>query len=341
MKKKLLNVLKFLGFLSIGVAIIFWFWYKMTEEQKQTFIHDITHANYFWLVLSICLGITSHISRALRWRLIFEPIGYNPSRKNLFLAVMSMYFGNMLAPRLGEVARCTVLQKYEKVPFEKTFGTVVAERAVDFIGLIVLLSLTVLLQLDYIGEMWDGLMNIGAEDTGKPLQEPSFFVKNLKWIIIGTIGFAVLLVYLLRKKPFFNKIFVKIKTMAKGFWQGLASVAKVKKPVAFIAHTVFIWLMYYLMTYVAFFALEETSHMSWLAPLSVLIFGSFAIMFVPNGTGAFQIIVAAILGIQAFGYLPKETGLSLGTIIWAGQTILILLVGGASVALLPVLNKDK
>lgn len=342
MKKKILNVLKFLGFLSIGVLIILWVWYKMSDSDKEKVIHSMTNANYFWIVLSIFLGTLSHVSRALRWRLIFEPIGYKPSRKNLFFSVMSMYFGNMLITRLGEVARCAVLQKYEKIPFEKSFGTVVAERAVDLIMLAIMLGLTILLQLDYIGEMWDSLLNIGSgNESANNKKEPSFLMKNLKWIILGAIGIVVLILYLLRKHPFFGKIFLKVKTMAKGFWQGIASVFKVKRPMEFIFHTLFIWLMYYLMTYVTFFALPETSNMSLLAPLSVLIFGSFAVMFVPNGTGAFQLIVTAILSIEAFGNIDKGVAFSLGTIIWGGQTLLILLIGGASVALLPVFNRNK
>lgn len=339
MKKKILNVLKFVGFLSLGLGIIGWVWYNLSPAQKEKTIYDLTHANYFWIALSITLGVLSHVSRALRWRLIFEPMGYAPRRVNLFFSVMSMYFFNMLVTRLGEAARCAVLQQYEKIPFEKSFGTVVAERAVDFLMLLILLGLTVVLQLDYINEMWDGLIH--ADSGGGPKKEPSFFMKNLKFFILGFIALVVAVLYLLRKHPFFGKIFNKVKTMGRGFWQGIIAVGKIKKRGQFLAHTLFIWAMYYSMTYVAFFALPATSHMSWLAPLSVLIFGSFAIMFIPNGTGAFQLITQAILSIAAFGSLDRGTAFSLGNLIWIAQTALILIVGGLCVALMPVYNRKK
>jgi len=340
LKKKIKDVLKIVLFFSIGIAIIVWVWFNMKESDKQDFWSALQRANYFWLILAIVLGSLAHLSRAWRWRLIIEPFGYTPKKSNLFFAVMNMYFFNMLVPRLGEITRCASLQQYEKIPFEKTFGTVVVERVIDLLMLILLFGVTSILQLDSIGEIFDSIFR-GKEAPDGPVQEPSFFMKNLKLFILGFVVLVAGALFLLRRHPFFGKIFQKMKMMGKGFLEGLRSITKVKSLPEFFAHTGFIWLMYFLMTYVCFFALPETSHVGLLTPLSVLVFGSVAIMFTPNGMGAFPIVVATILQLKDMGGVEYGTGYALGWIIWAGQTVLILLLGLISLILQPIVNKQK
>lgn len=340
MKKKILSVLKVLLFISLGIAVIAWFWHNMADSDKQRFWTSIEQANYFWLAFSIVLGAFSHFSRALRWRLIIYPFGYTPRVPNLFFAVMNMYFANMAVPRLGEITRCAILQQYEKIPFEKTFGTVVAERVMDLLMLLLFFGLTFLLMADYMYPILQNFQHLrSAEGLDDPKQDPSFLKKNLKWMILGAgaVGFGLL--FLLRRHPFFGKFFLKIQGLLRGFWQGLKSIVQVKNPLEFSFHTLFIWAMYFFMTYVCFYSLPETSNLPWLAGLSVLVFGSLAITVVPGGIGVFPVIVAAVLNIPVFGNIDPGTGLALGWIIWASQTLLILLLGIISFVLLPVYNR--
>ncbi|MCX7743269.1 MAG: flippase-like domain-containing protein [Flavobacteriales bacterium] len=341
MKKKVISVLKILLFISLGLAVIVWFWHNMAENDKQKFWTSIEQANYFWLVFSILLGALSHFSRALRWRLIIYPFGYTPRVPNLFFAVMNMYFANMAVPRLGEITRCAILQQYEKIPFEKTFGTVVAERVMDLLMLLLFFGFTFLLMADYIDPILQNFHNLrSAEGLDVSKQEPSFLTKNLKWIILG-LGAAIFgLLFLLRNHPYFGKFFLKIQGLLRGFWEGLKSIIRVKNPIEFSFHTLFIWAMYFFMTYVCFYSLPATSNLSWLAGLTVLVFGSLAITIVPGGIGVFPVIVAAVLNIPVFGNIDPGTGLALGWIIWASQTLLILILGIISFVLLPVYNRS-
>lgn len=340
MNKKILSVLKVLLFISLGIAVIGWFWHNLTESDKQKFWNSIEQANYFWLGFSIILGAMSHLSRALRWRLIIHPFGYSPRVPNLFFAVMNMYFANMAVPRLGEITRCAILQQYEKIPFEKTFGTVVAERVMDLLMLLLFFLLTFLLMADYIEPILQNFHYLqSSEGLETPKQKPSFFKKNLKWLILclGATVFGIL--FLLRNHPILGKFFFKLQNLIRGFWDGLKSVIQVKNPIEFSLHTLFIWLMYYFMTYVCFYSLPETSSLPWLAGLSVLVFGSLAITIVPGGIGVFPVIVAAVLNIPIFGNIDPGIGLALGWIIWASQTLLILILGIISFVLLPVYNR--
>lgn len=340
MKKKILSVFKVLLFISLGIAVIAWFWHNLADSDKQKFWTSIEQANYFWLAFSIVLGAFSHFSRALRWRLIIYPFGYTPRVPNLFFAVMNMYFANMAVPRLGEITRCAILQQYEKIPFEKTFGTVVAERVIDLLMLLLFFGLTFLLIADYMDPILQNFQHLrSAEGLDVPKQNPSFLKKNLKWIILGAGAMGFGLLFLLRNHPFFGKFFLKIQRLLRGFWQGLKSIVQVKNPLEFSFHTLFIWAMYFLMTYVCFYSLPETSNLPWLAGLSVLVFGSLAITVVPGGIGVFPVIVAAVLNIPVFGNIDPGTGLALGWIIWASQTLLILLLGIISFVLLPVYNR--
>lgn len=336
-RKNILRVLRFLLFIGIGLGVVWIFWSSMSDEDKEICIQSLRDANYLWIGAAIVLGALSHISRALRWRLIIEPFGYKPRVPNLFFAVMVMYFINMAVTRLGEISRCVVLQRYEKIPFEKSFGTVVAERAVDLLCLLLLFGVTAIFQAGNLQVIFDDFI-AEVNKEGLAGEEPGFFMKNLKWFVLGFFVSMFLLFYFLRKHPFFGKIYRKAIDLLKGFLAGLRSVTKVRRPWEFIFHTVFIWTMYFLMTYVCFFCLPETSTYNLLVPLTVLVFGSVAIAALPGGIGAYPIFVAVIFRLYDVSY---GTGYALGWIIWASQVMLVLLLGIISVVLLPLYNNRR
>ena len=326
-KAGLTTVLKFIFFLGLGILIIWLSLRNLTEVEKEEILKAFRTANYNWVVLAIVLGILSHILRSLRWILFFEPMGYKPSVKNTFYAVMIGYFANMAFPRLGEVSRCGILAKYEKIPFNKAFGSVITERAIDMILFVLLFLLTIFTQIGTIDHYLD--TKIYPKIYAR-IHDPAL----IRLMIYAGVGFVVIvLLFLLvfRKRIASSKIGGKIRHAAAGFWEGLRSLSGIRKPVLFVAYSILIWVLYFFMLYVCFFCFPETAHLSLGAGLSALVLGSVGIMITPGGIGLYPAIIAETL--RLYG-TSLTTGLALGWIAWTAQTAMILAVGGISLLLL-------
>lgn len=342
MNKRLKEGLKVALFFTIGILVAIGVYSTMSDGDKEKFWASISEANYFWLMLSIFIGVLAHYVRAIRWKLIIEPFGYKPKTSNLFFAVMNMYFFNAMVPRLGEVTRCAILKNYEKIPVEKSLGTVVAERAVDLFFFAMFLGLIALFNWETYKEVYESIQKTITEfvaGTGNN-EEPGFLIKNWKYLAVSVFLFGFAFLFLFRKNKFIGKIYGKILSIIKGFWQGLKSTLLIKKKGLFILYSFTIWGLYFLMTWVCFFALDETAGTNLFAPFAVMIFGSFAIMATPNGLGVFPLVVAVILGLPEFGAIDSGTGNALGWIIWGAQEILILGVGMTVMMLIPIFNRN-
>lgn len=306
---------------------------NLTEEDKASIAEAFTQANYYWIALSMLLSFLSHWIRAMRWRLLIQPLGFNPKLSNTFFALMVGYLANFALPRLGEISRCGVLTKYEKIPFTEGFGTVIAERAIDVLCLILIFIGTLFFQFD---ELW-GLTNdkiISPLSTKfLSLMDSNIFLSIFALIMLGiTISFFV---FRKRNKGMFSK---KLKEMALGFWEGLKSVKNIKRPILFIFHTILIWLLYTALLYVGFFCFAETSYLSFGAALAIMLFGSLGIAFVPGGTGAYQALVTETL---TSAYKTSFTfAFAFSWLIWTSQFALILLLGVISLIMLPIINKE-
>jgi uncharacterized membrane protein YbhN (UPF0104 family) len=327
LKSSILKVLKILVFVAFGIGLIFLFIDKLSEEDKAEILSAIKNANYSWVVLSMVLGTLSHLSRALRWRQLLDAIGYNTRVLTTFFAIMIMYFANLAVPRLGEVSRCAILKRYENIPIEKSFGTVIAERALDLVFLGLTFAITCLLQFDKI------LEGLDAINVLKPAEGESNYTLP---ILAGIALVAALVLFALRKHPALQKIYIKIKSLILGFYQGLKSAFKVKNPWVFLAHSVFIWFMYLAMVWISFPAVTELKELGILAGLSCLVFGSVGIILVPGGIGIYPLIIAQIL--MLYG-IDQIYGYAFGWVLWIGQTALLLFWGLLSVILLPILVK--
>jgi len=328
------TVIKFILFLGLGLVIIWLSLRKLTVVEQQEIIKSFRTANYNWVIVAILLGICSHILRSLRWNLFFDSMGYHPSLKNTFYAVMVGYFANMAFPRLGEVSRCGVLAKYEKIPFNKGFGSVITDRAIDMVLFFLLFLLTIFTQIGTIDSYLN--TNIYPKIYAK-IQNPA----TLRMILFGCIGVVVLIVVFLllfRKRLASSKIGMKIKSIIGGFWEGLKSLAGIRKPFLFVAYSVLIWVFYFLMLYVCFFCFAETSGLSLGAGLSALVLGSVGIMITPGGIGLYPAIVQETL--RLYG-TSMTTGLALGWIAWTAQTAMILVIGGLSLLLLSFNKKSN
>ena len=326
-RSKFITFLKFVFFFALGILIIWLSVRNLTPTEKNEIIESFRTANYYWVIIVVILGIFSHFFRSLRWILLFEPMGYKPSLKNTFYAVMVGYFANLGFPRLGEVTRCGILAKYEKIPFNKGFGTVITERVLDMIVFILLFLVMVLTQIGTIHSYLD--KNIYPKLQGKvsnPFSNPL--------IVYGLIGFILLLLvlfFLFRRKISQLKFYTKVINLVLGFWEGLKSLSQIRKPVLFIVYTIAIWGLYFMMLYLCFFCFPQTSELGLGAGLSALVLGSIGIMITPGGIGLYPAIIQETL--MLYG-IPNTTGLALGWIAWTAQTVMILVVGGISLLLL-------
>jgi len=332
LKKKFVSAFKIAFFLSIGIFFIWLFLRKLSTEQKLEIWNYFIHANFSWLFLALFIGLLSHYLRALRWRSMLVPMGYNPSVPNTFLAVMIGYFANMALPRLGEITRCGVLNRYENIPINKSLGTVIAERSIDMVVFLILFFFNLILFFDKLEAYVNSKVFLPLMEKFSA-QSNDF---NPAWYL--AIFFIVIGVTLLlfRKRIMQTKMYGRVKELLLGFWHGLWAITKIKKPFAFIFQSFMIWFLYYAMIYVCVFSLPETSHLGLGAGLSMLIFGSIGIMIVQGGIGIYPAIIAETLAI--YGIAPT-TGYALGWLTWTAQTVSIILVGIVSLIVLPILNK--
>lgn len=334
MPKTLKNILKFLAFLSIGLIMIWLAVKDMTPDQFRDVKNAFLSGNYWLVVPAFIIGIGSHLSRALRWKILISTQGHNPGTLNTFFAVMVGYLVNMGVPRLGEIARCGVLANYEKIPADKLIGTMIAERALDLVCLLIVFLVCLFLQLDVVSGY------LSAEVWPK-LQTKLANADAVQWLIILAIAAGVfgLVIFLFRKFAA-SKAAIKIKAILKGVMAGILSIGKMdRKNLAwFIFHTVCIWAQYLAMLYVGFLCLPATRDLGLTAAITVLVLGSVAMIVSPGGIGVYPYLVQKTLVLYG---IPETTGVAFGWIIWGAQTLLICMLGLLSFIWLPIHNKKK
>jgi LPXTG-motif cell wall-anchored protein len=316
-------------FFLIGILLIWWSLHQIPPQEWDKFTKALAKSK-FWLILPIffILGL-SHYIRALRWKLIMEPLGYNPSIMNTFLAVLIGYLANLAIPRLGEVLKCTLLAKYEKVPAEKIVGTIVAERAFDVISLGVVFLLALTLQFNVIKAGWQQLQTGGNTGTDS---------NNNLFIILGIAAFLVTLAFILyfTLKHKFEIIINPIKKIIKGIWEGLISATKLKKHNLFFFYSFSIWFLYLLATYIGLYGTEGTAS-SFSTAISCLAYASIGMIITPGGIGAYAFFMAKVLELNGIEY---TLGLANGTLQWFSQMIIVIVLGGLALILLPFINKQ-
>lgn len=335
MKKKIASAVKVFLALGLGILIIWLSLKDLTQEETNSIISSFKKANYFWVVLTILLGVLSHFIRSVRWSLLLKPMGYSPSHLNSFYCVMVGYFANLGIPRSGEVIRCSILYKVEKVPVEKSLGTVIIERTIDMLVFFLLSFLIIILEWNKISDyVTQTILPKLSEKTDILFQNPLTII----YIIIAFLAFLIVL-YKLRNRFFSSKIGKKIKELLLGLLEGLKSIGKIQFPLLFIFYTLSIWFLYYLMIYLCFFSLPQTENMGISAGLSVLVLGAIGMMVTPGGLGLYPVIVAETLVLYGLSYESK-IGIAMGYIAWGSQTLMIILFGLISLTIV-FLKKRK
>ena len=330
MSKKLISVLQYAFFLGLGIFLL---WLTLRKSDWNSIKSDLSGANYIYLVPATLMLVVSHFIRALRWKILMEPLGYKPSTTNTFLAVLVGYWANLAVPRLGEVLKCTILGRYEKVPADKLIGTIVAERAIDVCSLAVIMMITVFSQYELIGDFSKELFRkFFSSRSG------NFSLSKVGVFVLIFVSFILLFIWIFRKLSHLA-IVIKTKNIFMGIWLGLTSIRHIKHKFTFFVHSVLIWALYLYSTYMGFFAMKDMAHFGIEGALSALTFGSFGMIIPsPGGIGSFQYAIQQVMIL--YGVTP-EKGLSLGMLIWFAQTGIIIIFGTIAFLLLPVINKKK
>jgi len=324
MKKKGLLLLQYVIFLGLGILLVWWQVSRVTPEEKTQIISSLDQVkDRAWLLIPVFLiSFLSHYFRAVRWKLMLEPIDIRPSTMNITGAVLIGYVVNLLVPRMGEVARCTILARYEKKPAHKIIGTIVAERSFDMLCLLLICALAFVLQTSLLSEYMRNQFG-GIEFSGTT-------IAILALIGIGGIAAAIFVFKRIRH--------TKIGLFIAGILDGIMSILRMKRSGLFLFHSFMIWLCYLGQIYVGFKCIEATEGLSVLAGISVLIFGSLGMIVTPGGLGAYPIAIQNILIV--YGIDPAY-GFAFGWVAWSAQTFTILILGAVALLILPAYNRRK
>ena len=306
--------------LLIGIGLIYYQYTNLTSEQLENIKLYFKNADYKYVFLSLCISLVGYWARAYRWKYSLNHLGYDTKLHNNFFAVGVAYLVNLTIPRSGEVTRAVLLKKYEKVPFDKGFGTIVAERVVDFILFLMFVFVAFILQFNTISDFI--FTNIS----------PSKLI--LIFVILLILGILFLLIWFRS-----NWVIVgKLKEKFAGLIEGMTSILVMKDRWKYLFFSFFIWFSYLMMFYVCIFAIPETADISFSIVIMGFIFGSVAIGFTNGGIGAFPISIQTVLLLYG---INKGAGAALGWIIWTSQTLLTVIIGLLSYLLLHFLNKNK
>ncbi len=335
MKKYLGNIIKLAISLGIGVGIVYWFVSQMSDKDKEDVLAYIKKANYLFVILPIVFGLISNYFRAQRWRLLLKPLGYNPGIFNTFFSVMIMYFLNLFFPRLGEVSRCGILSRYEKVPLDKAIGTMVLERLCDVLclGIIVLILITT--QADKFWKLYNKSKSDFGDIIAKYQINPTVKYSIYAGVLLIIVGFIAYRINKQGLKPLWKDTREKVM----GLIGGIISIKDIGNPLEFVFHTIMIWVCYFLMGYLGFFMFPETSHLPAVAALMGLAFSAIAFSLTPGGLGLFPIFMKLILVVYG---IPETSSapISYGLVQWSAQTASVLIGGVLSLLLLAIFNRE-
>lgn len=327
MSRKLITVFKALLFLTVGFFFLF---LAFRDVHLQDLLHGLKNADYSWVLLSLFFATLAFVSRALRWIILIEPLGYKPSFNNTFYALMSGYLANFLLPRIGELTRCASLNRTDRVPVDALLGTVIIDRIFDVIILIILLAVVFVVKINFFGDFITENLFIPFLDR---LNFPVLiWIPVLFFILIIAITF-----FFIRKRLLKNRFFSFINNTAQGVLDGMKTVFRMRKKWQFIGHTLFIWLMYFFMTWVVFFSLPSTSHLQPVDGLFLLVIGGLGMSApVQAGIGAYHWIVS--LGLTLYN-IPRGEGIVFATITHESQALLMILLGTFSVFMVFIKQK--
>lgn len=330
MNKSWISWIKTVLPLALGIYLIWFFFHGMSEESLSYFYLALKEANYFWIALALGLTFVAYASRAYRWKYVLEPLGYNTPFWHRYHALMIGYLINMTIPRAGEASRAAMLYRSDGVPFSKSFGTIIGERAVDLVMLGSITCFTLFMASDNFHAIFEQIQSRFSAGTSSGKDEVGVGSIVLYILLALLLAFIVLLIL----KPAFRSKFVQF---GKDVITGLFSVFKSSNPLAYLAHTFLIWALYLLFFGIAFFSLDDTSDFPIEGILMAFLAGSVGIMFTNGGIGAFPLLVGLVVVFYLGDEEPQAQaiGNAIGMLIWVSQTIFLIILGLLSLFLLP------
>ncbi|MBN2348692.1 MAG: flippase-like domain-containing protein, partial [Bacteroidales bacterium] len=323
-RKKLLQALLFF---VIGI-LLFWYVYRGVNLDQIKVV--LTELKYSWILLSVTFGLLSQVVRTLRWKMLLDSMNYSSRKINLFLAVLILYFTNLIIPRGGEVARCGVVTRYEKIPFTKLLGTVFVERLTDLVAFFIIFVIFVFWQLGFVKELIDKTPELGFNFSS--------LSQKLILIAIVLLGSGILY-FFLKRLGLFRKIATKLNSIKQNFLEGIATVKKLKHPGLYIVYSLVIFLFWLLMLYVVFFAYPPTAHLTFKIAIITYIVGTLAFLLpIQAGIGAWHFLVIQCLFL--FG-LDKESGMMFALVAHTFTNLIYLIFGTIAFIVLPLVNNQK
>ncbi|WP_395067391.1 lysylphosphatidylglycerol synthase transmembrane domain-containing protein [Flavobacterium sp.] len=318
MKKHISKWLSIAIPILLGVGIIVYQYNKFTEAQINEIVGYFKNADYFYVVLAVFIGFIGNAIRAYRWKYMLDHLGYASSFQNNFMAVNIGYLLNLTVPKSGEISRALIVKKYNNIPFDKGFGTIVAERIIDMFFLLFFMLLSVILQFKIV---------------------KAFILDKIPLHLIAllsVIGIILLIVFILIYNYSKLKIVALFKEKISGLKEGLLSIFHMKEKWKYFFQTILIWTSYLITYFVATKVIPETSELTMRAIITCFVVGSIAIAFTNSGFGAYPFLTSKVL---LFYAIAEPAGTAFGWIIWTSQMLLVLILGLLSFLLLPILNR--
>jgi uncharacterized protein (TIRG00374 family) len=332
MNKRLRTIVQYIFFFSLGIFLVWWSLRDLNREQRSEIHGAIKHARYYLIIPVFLVLISGHYFRALRWRLLIGSLGYMPGKANTFCAVMIGYLANAAFPRLGEVLKCTVLARYEKVPADKLVGTIILERVIDVLCLLVVFAITLALDPSLYGSLADKIFAVPVEDKGKKISGTVIVLLLFALVLLAT-G-----IWMIVKKKKIADLLAIFKLIVRRIWEGVSAIQHLKTRKMFILYTLLIWASYFAGGYLGFLGLQETQNYGVTQAFAVLSAGSVGMTITPGGIGGYAFLIEQTM--MVYG-LQQGIALAFGWILWLANTTVILVGGLISFVALPSLNKKK
>ena len=333
MKRVIFKTLRFLIFLSIGLFLLY---LAVRSVNLEEFVDTLSRANFAWVGLALFFALIGYLSRAYRWKLLIKPLNYDPPFRNVFYALMLGYTANFALPRIGEVTRCGSLRKSDRIPVDSLLGTVIIERAIDLVVLLTILVVIFFTKMEFFGGFF-------RKRFFNPLLDQVQGVAHfplVNWLIgLAALVALVLLIRFLSRRFSRTPLMIKIRKLIRGVIYGLKTIARMQDRWVFVMHTLIIWMMYFLMTYVLVFALPATSHLQPVDGLFLLVIGGLGMSApVQGGLGVFHVIT--MLGLSLYGISQSE-GFAYAVLSHESQSLFAILLGGISFIMLMINNRKS
>jgi glycosyltransferase 2 family protein len=332
MNKRFRTILQYIFFFGLGIFLVWWSIKDLTAEDRSQIRAALKTARYYLVIPVFVILLLSHFVRASRWKLLIDSLGYDPSRINTMFAVMIGYLANQAVPRLGEVLKCTVLARYEKVPADKLIGTIILERMIDALTLLIIFGITLAIQ----PTLYTELINTFFYSSAKPEEDkiPGWLLGS----ILATVLVIIIAIWMVVKKKKLSDVIILIRKILLRVWEGISAIRHLKKRSSFIILTILLWICYLAGGYIGFLALKETQQYGIREAFAILSAGSIGMIVTPGGIGAYALLIEKTM--QVYG-LQKGIALAFGWILWLMNTGVIVIAGLFSFVALPWYNKQK